>query len=68
MAKFFEEEQKITFKALTNELLIALTEEGCKGAYQEITSFISVNEKWKEFLVWLNWWHERRAFIFPYIR
>ena len=63
-AKCFEEEQKLTFKALANELLIALTAEGHKDAYQEITSFISFNEKSKELLGWLNWWHERRAFIF----
>ena len=63
-AKCFEEEQKLTFKALANELLIALTEEGYRDAYQEITSFISFNEKSKELLGWLNWWHERRAFIF----
>ena len=63
-AKFFEEEQKLTFKTLANELLIASTEEGYRNAYQEITSFISFNEKLKELLGWLNWWHERRAFIF----
>ena len=32
-AKSFEEEQKLTFKALANELLIALTEEGYRDAY-----------------------------------
>ena len=63
-AKFFEEEQQITFKALANELLIALTEERYRDAYQEITSLIFFNEKSKELLGWLNWWHGRRAFIF----
>ena len=63
-AKFFEEEQKLNFKVLADELLISLTEEGYRGAYQEITSFISFNKKSKELFVWLNWWHERRVFIF----
>ena len=63
-AKFFEEEQKLTFKASASELLIALTEEGYIDAYQEIISFISFNGKSKELLGWLNWFHERRAFIF----
>ena len=68
-AKSFEEEHKLTFKALANELLIALTEEGYIDAYQEITSFISFHEKSKELLGWLNWLHERRAFIFrPFAR
>ena len=62
--RFFEEEQKLTFKILANELLIALTEEGYRDPYQEITSFISFNEKSKELYGWLNWWHERGAFIF----
>ena len=49
-AKSFEEEQKLTFKALSNELLIALTEEGYRDAYQDTTSFISFNEKSKVLL------------------
>ena len=48
--KFFEEEQKLNFKVLANKLLLTLTEEGYKDAYQEVTSFISFNEKSKELL------------------
>ena len=48
--KFFEEEQQITLKALVNELLSALTEEGYRDAYQEITSLIFLMKNRKSYL------------------
>ena len=63
-ARELDEESSQEFKDMCEALLVAQTVNGYTAAMGNLTKFINEKPERKHLETWLEWWNERREFIF----
>ena len=63
-ARELDEESSQEFKDMCEALLVAQTVNGYAAAMGNLTKFINEKPERKHLETWLEWWNERREFIF----
>ena len=64
-ARKLGDDDRRNFKRLCNCLLEAPTPISYEKAKEDVESFITESPERQSLSTWLEWWHKRRAFVFP---